>query len=157
MSAKETLKKIHQKYSCKGDVLFRTAIQAVVECGQQTFMDDEWYQEQLKEVDDRHDAAEAAGKWLFMTRDFEKSIFECARELSGVSAYDFLKYVQTEVWVGGSVGEIDYQKAIELLQACVLHIEEFEDEEALCVLYNIGFDGDYLEFLGFEHLLDIEE
>ena len=153
MNAIETLKKIHQKYTCKGDIIFRTAIQAVVECGQQTFMNDEWYQEQLKEVDDRHDAAEASGKWLLMTRDFEKAILECARELSDVNAYDFLKYVQTEVWVGGSVGEIDYQKAIELLQACVNHIEEFEGDETLSVLYSIGFDDDEIEFLGFEHLV----
>lgn len=157
MNANETLKKIHQKYGCKGDIIFRTAIQYVVECGQQTFMDDEWYQKQLKEVDDRHDDAEAAGKWLFMTRDFEKAILECARELSGVSAYEFLKYVQTEVWVGGSVGEVDYQKAIKLLQACVSHIEEFEDEATIGVLYSIGFDDGEIEFLGFEHLLDIEE
>ncbi len=159
MNAKETLNKIHQKYACKGDIIFRTAIQAVVECGQQTFMDNEWYQKQIKEIDDRHDAAEAEGKWLFVTRDFEKSILECAKELSAVNAYDFLKYIQTEVWVGGSVGEIDYQEAIELLKACIYHIDNctYFKKDVLGVLYDIGFDDDQIEFLGFEHLVYDEE
>lgn len=72
MNAKETLNKIRQKYGCKGDVLFRTAIQTVVDCGQQAFQNDEWYEDAIKEVDERHDKAEAEGKCYIMTRSFEK-------------------------------------------------------------------------------------
>lgn len=158
MNAKETLNKIHQKYACKGDIIFRTAIQAVVECGQQTFMDNEWYQGQLKEIDDRHDAAEAEGKWLLITRDFEKSILECAKEISAVNTYELLTYIQKEVYFGsGTVGELDYQEAIELLESCMNHIENFEDDLTLEVFYSIGFDDNKIDYLGFGHLLDIEE
>lgn len=158
MTAKETLNKIRQKYTCKGDIIFRTAIQNVVDCGQQTFQNNEWYKDALKEIDNRHDKAEAEGKWLWMTRDFEKAIMECAKEISAVNTYELLMYIQKEVYFGsGNVGELDYQDAIERLQACVAHIEELEDDMTLEVLYDIGFDDDQIAFLGFEHLLDVEE
>ena len=158
MTTKETLNKIRQKYTCKGDIIFRTAIQNVVNCGQQTFQNDEWYEDALKEIDDRHDQAKAEGKWLWMTRDFEKAIMECAKEVAAVNTYELLMYIQKEVYFGsGKVGELDYQDAIERLQACVAHIEEFEDDATLDVLWSIGFDDDEIAYLGFEHLLDVEE
>ena len=158
MNAIETLNKIRQKYTCKGDIIFRSAIQNVVDCGQQTFKNNEWYEDALKEIDDRHDKAEAEGKWLWITRDFEKAIMECAKEISVVNTYELLMYIQKEVYFGsGKIGELDYQDAIERLQACVDHIEELEDDMTLEVLYDIGFDDDQIAFLGFEHLLDIEE
>lgn len=158
MTAKETLNKIRQKYTCKGDIIFRTAIQNVVDCGQQTFQNNEWYKDALKEIDNRHDKAEAEGKWLWMTRDFEKAIMECAKEISAVNTYELLMYIQKEVYFGsGAVGELDYQDAIERLQACVAHIEEFEDDATVGILYSIGFVDDEIAYLGFEHLLDVEE
>lgn len=69
-------------------------------------------------------------------------------------------YIQKEVYFGsGSCGELDYRGAIELLQACMANIEDsqYTIGDTLDVLYNIGFDDDQIEFLGFEHLLDIEE
>ena len=158
MTAKETLNKIRQKYTCKGDIIFRTAIQNVVDCGQQTFMNEEWYEDALQEIDDRHDQAEAEGKWLWMTRDFEKAIMECAKEVAAVNTYELLMYIQKEVYFGsGKVGELDYQDAIERLKACVAHIEDFEDGLTLSVLHILGFDDDEIAYLGFEHLLDVEE
>lgn len=158
MTAKETLNKIRQKYTCKGDIIFRSAIQNVVDCGQQTFKNDEWYEDAIKEIDERHNKAEADGKWLFMTRDFEKAILECAREISAVNTYDLLMYIQKEVYFGsGEVGELDYQEAMELLESCMNHIEDFEDDATLEVFYSIGFSDEQIDHLGFGYLLDIEE
>lgn len=158
MNAKETLNKIHHKYSCKGDIIFRTAIQMVVEYGQQTFLDEEWCKNQFNEIDEKHDEAEKCGKWLIMTRDFEKAIFECAKELSYVNAYDFLMYIQKEVWLGGEVGELCYQETIEFLKECMNNIEDskYTMTDTLDAFYDIGFSDEQIEVLGFGYLLDIE-
>ena len=109
--SKKKLDSIRQKYGCKGEVLFRTAIQSVVEYGQYMFNDEEFIADQLRQIDDRHDIAEAQGKWLFMTRDFEKEIINCAKELANINTYDLLIYIQREVWLGGGeIGEPDMQQ-----------------------------------------------
>ena len=149
--SKRKLDEIRSKYMCAGDVIFRTAIQYVVECGQITFKDETWYEDQMNAIDDRHDLAEAAGKILFYTRSFEKAIFECALELSRINTYDLLIYIQREIYLGGD--GISYQRAIELLKDCV----NFLDYDPLNQARDIGFDDDEIEALGFGYLLEDEE
>ena len=74
--SKNTIDKIRSKYGCKGEIIFRTAIQMVVEHGRNSFKDEIWFEDQMNFIDERHDSAESVGKFLFMTRDFEKAIYE---------------------------------------------------------------------------------
>ena len=157
MNAIETLNKIRQKYTCKGDIIFRTSLMNVVDCGQQSYNNEEWYNMALEEIDKRHDKAKAEGKWLIMTRDFEKTLLECSKEIAAVNTYELLKYIQKYAWIGGDFGELDYQEAIELLQSCMNHIEGFENDMVLDVFYEIGFSDDQISYLGFDHLFGIEE
>ena len=155
---KKELDVIRSKYACKGDVLFRTAIQTVVEYGTSDLLDDWSYYHLCDEVNDRHDEAEAEGKKLWITRDFELAILECAREIAMVDIYDMLMYIQREVWLSGD--GIDYQRAIELLKKCIYDIEErenCEDKLLYQALEQIGFDDDEIEELGFGYVLDVEE
>ena len=153
--SKQKLDVIRDKYGCAGEIIFRTAIQYVVELGQNTFKDDAWYEDQLNAIDDRHDAAEAVGKVLFMTRSFEKAIFECAFELSKISAYDLLVYIQKEVFLTSN--GIDYRRLETLLKKCI----EWAEETYAClgdaykVLSDIGFNDSEIEMLGFEYILDV--
>ena len=75
--SKKALDKIREDFCCKGDIIFRTAIQYVVEYGQQTFQDYDFVMNQMAEIDGKHDDAEANGKTLFISRNFEKAIIEC--------------------------------------------------------------------------------
>jgi len=153
--SKQKLDKIRNKYSCTGEVLFRTAIQVVVENGQNSFRDEEWCDEQIYEINYRHSLAEAEGKILFMTRDFEIAIFECAKEIAEIEVYDFLNYLQLEVDLGGT--GLNYPKAIlHLLKQCVEWIEDTHRnlEETYDTLQYIGFDDDDIQELGFEYILD---
>lgn len=153
---KSKMDKIRQKYDCKGEVLFRTALQYVVECGQQSFQDDEWFQTMLNEIDSRHEIAKAEGKHLFVTRDFEVAILDCAKEIAKINTYDLLMYVQKEVWLSGD--GIDYQRAIELLKYCV---EWFTDdtlnEKIVENLDLLGFKDDEIIELGYGWLFEEEE
>lgn len=157
MNAIETLNKIRQKYTCKGDIIFRTSIMNVVDCGQQSYNNEEWCNEIIKEIDARHDKAEAEGKWLLMTRDFEKTLLECSKEIAAVNTYELLKYIQKYAFIGGEVGELDYQDAIECLKSCMSYIEndKYTMADTLSAFYDVGLDDDQIEMLGFGYVLDI--
>lgn len=156
--SKKTLDKIRSEYGCKGDVLFRTAIQCVVEYGTNSLLDDWNYEHLRSDINERHDAAESECRLLFISRDFELAILECAREIAMVNIYDLLVYIQKEVWLSGD--GLDYQRAIELLKNCIYDIEErenCEDKLLLQALDNIGFYDSEIEELGFGYLLNTEE
>lgn len=155
--SKQKLDAIRSKYMCAGDIIFRTAIQAVVEQGQYAFRDEVWCKDLFNKIDVRHDAAEAEGKILFMTRDFEKAIFECAKEIAGIEAYDLLMYIQKEIYLGGN--GIDYKRAIELLRGCLDYCgnNTYEIMYTLEMAEEMGFTEDELEELGYGYMLDEEE
>ena len=155
--SKKTLDKIRSEYNCKGDVIFRTAIQTVVEYGTSSLLDD-WNYEHLKcDINERHDSAEADGKNLWITRDFELAILECGRKISDVDIYDMLIYIQREVWLSGD--GIEYQRAITLLKRCLAWIENDYDKnaETLNAYFEIGLTDDEIDELGWSYLFDTKE
>ena len=157
---KKKLDEIRQKYGCKGEVLFRTAIQYVVDYGRESFNDNNWFEFQMDAIDKHHDKIDDKGMINWVTRDFEKAMLECAKELAQIEAYDFLTYIQREVWLGGGeVGEPDYQRAIGLLKRCMECIDEHHEEchEVLEELQYIGFEDDEIEHLGYGYLFDEED
>ena len=156
--SKQKLDAIRDKYGCKGEIILRSAIQYIVEFGQRNFNDEQWFDIAIGGIDRRHDQAETEGKFLFITRDFEKAILACAKELAQIDPYDFLIYIQREIYLGGD--GISYQRAIELLTACTESIYENHREDSWYALEDLrgcGFSNDELEELGCGYLLDIEE
>ena len=112
VESNKELNRIKSKYSCAGDVLFRTAIQCVVEYGTSNLIDD-WSYEHLKcDINGRYDDAKAG------TRKLELVVLECAREIARVNINDLLVYIQKEVWLGGN--GISYQRAIEIIGTCLI-------------------------------------
>lgn len=152
---KKELDRIRDTYGCKGEVIFRTALQYIIEYGQSTFNNNGWVENQLTLIDEKHDQAEAKGKNLWIGREFERTIIECAQEIAKVEAYSLLVYVQKEVWLSRE-GGIDYQRAVALLKNCMYDIEQrenCEDKLTLCALEDIGFDDEELIELNFGYLL----
>lgn len=155
--SKKVLDKIRNEYGCKGEILFRTAIQYIVECGQQNFQDETWVKEQLDITDKRHDAFERDNRTPFISREFEKAIIECAAEIAKVNTYDFLIYVQKEVWLSGN--GMDYQRAMQLLKGCMSWLDDDIElvADTLEAFEYIGFTDDEIAELGYEYLLNYEE
>ena len=156
---KKQLDKIRNEYGCKGEMIFRTAIQYVVEYGQNKFKNDEWVNNQLVLIDGKHDEAEVEGKTLWIGREFEKALIECARDVARVEAYHLLVYIQKEVWLSNE-GGIDYERAVQLLKGCMANIEQWNDcrnELTLGEFEDIGFDDDEIKMLGFVYVLDVRE
>ena len=155
---KKVMDKIRDKYGCKGEVLFRTAIQSVVEYGQYMFQDEEFIADQMRQIDDRHDAAEAEGKTLWITRAFEKAIIECCQELAEVNSYDLLMYIQREVWLGNDGISLDRAKQIAEKVMDWITIDSSDSSEDYDTFSNYcGIDDDELEGLGFGYLIPTHE
>ena len=161
---KKILDGIRQKYGCKGDIIFRTALQYIVEHGQLHFRNEKWFNSCIEQVDKRHDLADRDGKILWITRDFEKSLLECARELAQIEPYDFMIYIQREVWLGGGeVGEPDYQRAMEIIRNCLCYTADcygaysLDCKETLDKFREMGLKDEEIEYFGWEYLFDVEE
>ena len=157
MNNKEQLNKIRSEYNCQGDVIFRTAIQYIVEYGQANFKDNDWFQKVLNGTNERHDKAEAEGKHLFIGRDFELAILECAKKLAEINSYDLLIYIQREVYLSNE--GIDPQRAIQLLKNC-MSILVFSHDDSRYIrsdFRDADFNDDELEILGYGYLIEEEE
>ena len=164
VESKKKLDAIRQEYGCKGDVIFRTAIQYIVDHGRELFNEDDWFEFQIEGIDKRHDKAEAEGKFLFVGRNFEKAIMECAKELAKIEAYDLLVYIQREVWLGGGkVGEPDYQRALQIIRNCLCLTSDCygayaEDcKTTLFKFRQMELTDDEIAFFGWEYLFDVED
>lgn len=154
--SKTTLDKIRDDYGCKGEVIFRSALQYVIECGYRLLQDQLWVQTQLSNINVNHDMAEKEGRILWITRDFEKAIVECAAEITKVPEMDMLQYVQKEIWLGGD--GVDYQRAIELLKSCLEWFTDDTDNQRIVENLNLlGFRDDEIEELGYGWLFEEEE
>lgn len=144
VDSKKKLDKIRSKYRCKGEIIFRTAIQILIDAGKCTILDPAWYQTEMDDIDARHDKAEADGKFLFMTRDFEKAIYECAKDLC-------------------EVGEPDYQRAMQIIRNCLCYTADnfgaypCESDVTLEDFRNMGLTDEEIEYFGWSYLFDVEE
>ena len=168
IETKKQLDEIRSNYTCNGDIIFTSAMQAVIEHGQMVFKDDEVFNKWIADVDERHDKANAEGKWLFMTRDFEKAILECAKDIAEVNTYDLMVYIQKEMYLSNGLinGEPHYQRAIEIIKGCLDYIEldidcndelTYKKECFLDTFDDIGLTDSEIEYFGYGYLIDNDE
>lgn len=156
--AKNYIEKLRSEYNCKGDLIFRCAVQNVIEYGVVPLTQNLAMEDWLSEIDHRHDKAEADGKILWIGRDFEKAITECTFKLAKVGSMNLMMYIQREVWHQDHRGEISYDRAIRLLRDMINYMNyDDEDNVVLQKLEDIGFDEDEIRELGFGYLFEEEE
>jgi hypothetical protein len=162
--SKKKLDAIRQEYGCKGDLIFRTAIQNVIDYGKSCLLDKSWYKCTMDDIDAEHDRAEKENKFIWCTREFEKAIVDCSVALCGVAAYDLLTYIQREVWLGGGkVGEPDYQRAMEIIRNCLCYTSDCygtyaEDcASTLRKFREMDLTDEEIAFFGWEYLFDVED
>ena len=157
----KTLQAIRTEYLYKGELIFKCAIQNVVECGTQN-LTKEYLEQWLKKIDARHDQVEANGKIPLTTRKFDKDVAECTVKIAEIPPIDFLMYVQREVWLYNPCkyepGEISYTRAIDLLFNVVDYaLQDMETDIAKEDLEYMGFEDDELCFLGYEEIFFPED
>ena len=89
VAIKEKLNAICHIYHCTCNVIENFAMQCVLKLGQQTCADNAWYTNCMKDIDDAYDQAETRGEVLIGSRNVDKPIIECAKELAQLAPYDF--------------------------------------------------------------------
>lgn len=156
--AKNYIEKLRREYNCKGDLIFRCAVQNVIEYGIVPLTQNLAMEDWLDEIDRRHDEAEANGKHLWISRDFEKAITECTFKLAKVGSMNLMMYIQREVWHQDRRGEVSYDRAIELLKNMINYMNyDLDDKVVLQTLEDVGFDEEEIRELGFSYLFNEEE
>ena len=157
--ARKEIEKIRSEFTSSGDFIFTCAIQNVIEYGAAMIITNDWYYEAIDDIDERHDAAEAIGKYLVMTRDFEKAIVECTYKLAHIDVTNLIRYIQREMWFYDTSVDITYKKSIDFLKRCMEYVCEHYSykEEILNEFYVIGFTDYDIEELGYGYLFNNEE
>lgn len=159
VESKKALDKIASKYGCKGDIIMRTAAQYIVEYGQYMFKDEDFIKDQIQQIKDKHRISEEEGKHLWVTKDFELAIFNCARELAEVNSYDLIIYMQKEIYWSNE-GGLDYKRAIQLLKSSLEYLENYNNcnnKENYEAFQDIGLEDNEIEEFGFGYLISEEE
>ena len=159
VESKKTLDKIASKYGCKGDIVMRTAAQYIVEYGQYMFNDEDFIKDQIQQIEDKHKISEEEGKHLWVTKDFELAIFNCARELAEVNSYDLIIYMQKEMYWSNE-GGLDYKRAVQLLKSSLEYLENYNNcnnKENYEAFQDIGLEDNEIEEFGFGYLISEEE
>ena len=159
VESKKALDKIASKYGCKGDIIMRTAAQYIIEYGQYMFKDEDFIKDQIQQIEDKHRISEEEGRHLWVTKDFELAIFNCARELAEVNSYDLIIYMQKEIYWSNE-GGLDYKRAVQLLKSSLEYLENYNNcnnKENYEAFQDIGLEDNEIEEFGFGYLISEEE
>lgn len=159
VESKKALDKIASKYGCTGNIIMKMAVQYIIEYGQYMFKDEDFIKDQVQQIEDKHSVAEAEGKHLWVTKDFELAIFNCARELAEVNSYDLIIYMQKEIYWSNE-GGLDYKRAIQLLKSSLEYLENYNNcnnKENYEAFQDIGLEDNEIEEFGFGYLISEEE
>lgn len=153
MSYNETVFKILHikgKYNTAGDILFRCALQHLIDVGAR-HLTPETIAKTSQEIIMRHNKAAKEGKHLFMTSDFEIAIVACAAELAQIDITDLLIYVQREMYYDAGDGKPSYQRLANLVQKLGDHIiDNNYTDDAINFLRGCDLtDDELIDFFGF--------
>lgn len=128
------------------------AIQALMEAGTENLRNEDYVSEVITHVNEKHDRAEHQKKILFVSREFEIAIWECAADLAMVGYSDILAYIQTEMYWFASP-YMSYKRVRQLLDSCISEC----NEDYLDIFDRMGCTDEEIEQLGYGYLLEMED
>lgn len=138
------ISKIRSDYCSAGDVVFRCAIQHLIDIGAKHFSE-EAIKHAHREIDRNHAVAKEDGKHLIMSADFEKAIVSCAAELANIDSGVLLAYIQRNIWYDVGLFDPSYNRLKEIAKALLLPLEHYyEYGDIIETLRNYGISDDEL-------------
>lgn len=93
------INKIKQKYDCKGELIFRSALSVLFDYGQERCGNIDWVNDNKELTKKNHREAEEQGRHLIISEKFEIAIIDCAYELAQLNSLELMKYIQTEMHI----------------------------------------------------------
>lgn len=138
--SKKKLDTIRSKYSSAGDIIFRSAIDTLIDIGKVNCCNELTYDGILSGVDN----------------EIDRTVLKCAHELAYINTTDLLIYVQKELYLSND-GGMSYQTMARKLSDCIEWIIGDADcsDAVKDLKYGVGFSENELRSLGYDYLFDV--
>lgn len=149
MESKKKLDELRRK----NEILFRMAISHLMDTGIRHFTEESVARTcaEIMKQDDSHS---------IMTNEFQCELVKTAAEIAKLDHIHVLTYIGREIYYDVGDNSISYNRALELLVACMETIYQNHREDSYYALEDLrycGFDDDEVEQLGYGFLLDVDE
>lgn len=92
------INKIKQKYDCKGELVFRSALCLLLDYGKERCGNMDWVNDNKELTKKNHKEAEEQGQHLIIGEKLELAIIDCAYELAQFGNWELMEYIQTEMF-----------------------------------------------------------
>lgn len=138
--SKKKLDAIRSKYSSAGDIIFRSAIDTLIDIGKVNCCNELTYDGILSGVDN----------------EIDRTVLKCAHELADINTTDLLVYVQKELYLSND-GGMSYQTMARKLSDCIEWIIGDADcsDAVKDLKYGVGFSENELRSFGYDYLFDV--
>ena len=138
--SKKELDTIRSKYSSAGDIIFRSAIDTLIDIGKVNCCNELTYDGILSGVDN----------------ELDRTVLKCAHDLADINTTDLLVYVQKELYLSND-GGMSYQTMARRLSDCIEWIIGDADcsDAVKDLKYGVGFSENELRSLGYDYLFDV--
>lgn len=140
IESKKKLDAIRSKYSSTGDIIFRSAIDTLIDIGKVNCCNELTYDGILSGVDN----------------ELDRTVLKCAHDLADINTTDLLVYVQKELYLSND-GGMSYQTMARKLSDCIEWIIGDADcsDAVKDLKYGVGFSENELRSLGYDYLFDV--
>lgn len=138
--SKKRIDNIRSEYSSAGDIIFRAAIEMLVDTGKDYISDQSSYESMMS----------------FANDGIDRILLKCAHELADINTTDLLIYVQKELYLSND-GGMSYQTMARKLSDCIEWIIGDADcsDAVKDLKYGVGFSENELRSLGYDYLFDV--
>ena len=138
--SKKRIDSIRSKYSSAGDIIFRSAIDTLIDVGKDYLSDESSYEHMIN----------------FTDNELDITVLKCAHELADINTTDLLVYIQKELYLSND-GGMSYQTMARKLSGCIEWIIGDADcsDVVKDLKYGVGFSENELRSLGYDYLFDV--
>jgi hypothetical protein len=146
--------KIKQKYDCKGELIFRSALCLLLDYGKERCGNIDWVNDNKELTKKTHREAAEQGKHLFINERLEIAIMDCAYELAQFS-WELFEYIQTEMQTDWQTPT--YKKLGEQIKYLCAIVKSYNGNNVSEILDEWGIDQEVLSYLELNEYLKEEE
>ena len=149
------INKIKQKYDCKGELIFRSALCLLLDYGKERCGNMDWVNDNKELTKKNFREAEEQGKHLLVSERLEIAIMDCAYELAQFGNWELMEYIQTEMLIDWQTPT--YKKLGEQIKYLCAIVKSYNGNNVSEVLDEWSIDQEVLAYLELNEYLKEEE
>ena len=149
------INKIKQKYDCKGELIFRSALYLLLDYGKERCGNVDWVNDNKELTHQNHKEAKDQNKHLIISERLENAIIDCAYELAQFGNWELMEYIQTEMQTDWQTPT--YKKLGEQIKYLCAIVKSYNGNNVSDVLDEWSIDQEVLAYLELNEYLKEEE